>query len=129
MTPAVGIESEEEVQEIRNQPPEEDRTMDPAPAPKIGSRPPKPPSPDSEMGWVSWMEGEGPEPTKTGRAIPEEQRASRQQLSPESLSEFGDSEVEVLNEIDLEPLGRELFLGQLPDPTYRWWVGSPAISA
>ena len=116
MTPTVGIESEEEVQEIRNQPPEEDRTMDPAPAPKIGSRPPKPPSPDSEMGWVSWTEGEGPEPAKTERAPLGKQPTSRREHSLEVLSAFGDSEIEVLGGIDLDPLGRELFLGQHLSP-------------
>ena len=94
----------------------EDVTMDPAPASETGSRPPPPPFPEPEMGWVSWKEGEGPEPAKTERVILEEQRAQSQQHSLETLSAFGDSEVEVLGEIDLKPLGRELFLSHYLSP-------------
>ena len=91
--------------------------MDPAPAPEIGSRPPPPPTPEPEMGWVSWKEvGEGPEPAKTEGVCLEEQRALRQQHSLESLAAFGDLEVEVPGGLDLEPLGRELFLGHHLSP-------------
>merc|ERR1711942_350297 len=59
--------------------------------------------------------GEGPESHVTVEALLVEQCALRQQPSLESLAAFGDSEVGV-QEMDLGPLGRSLFLGHHLSP-------------
>ena len=60
-------------------------------------------------------EGAGPEPQETAEALLVEQHALRQQHSLESLSAFGDSEVEGPG-LDLGPLGKSLFLGHHLSP-------------
>ena len=98
-------------------PSEKDETMDPAPpAPAAGSHPSPPPAQELWADIMDQEDREGSEPAKTEGALLEERRALRRQHSLESLAAFGDSEVEVPRGLDLDPLGRELFLSHHLSP-------------
>ena len=68
--------------------------------------------------WADIMDQEGragPESHKPAEALLEEQHTLRHQHSLESLSAFGDSEVEAPG-LDLGPLGKGLFLNHHLSP-------------